>query len=152
MSGPQDVLDAPSGDEHLPSGQKPNLEYLDGLAEVARGRFHGLGGHYEVAPTCYYTMAPDEQFVLGLLPEREGATSNGSSGPDERVVVATGFAGSGFKHVPLVGAMVRDFVVDGKCSAYDAQPFDPSRFRRREAAGTPYCSTTTGINFSSDDS
>ena len=50
--------------------------------------------------------------LLGALPaDRLAAVERGD------VVVAAGFAGSGFKHVPLVGRLVRELVCDGAATA-----------------------------------
>jgi sarcosine oxidase len=52
--------------------------------------------------TCLYTMAPDEDFVVGPLPGR----------PD--VVVASPCSGHGFKFACLVGRLLADYALDGR--------------------------------------
>lgn len=53
------------------------------------------------AATCLYTMSPDQQFVIDLLP---GARS---------VAFATGFSGHGYKFAPVVGQLLADLALDG---------------------------------------
>ncbi len=53
------------------------------------------------AETCLYTMTPDEDFVIDVLPA------------DPDVVVAAGFSGHGFKFGSLVGRILADLAVTG---------------------------------------
>ena len=69
------------------------------------------------AKTCMYTNTPDEHFVIGRHPGHE------------RVVVACGFSGHGFKFVPVVGEIVAELVAEDRTQ----QPidlFDPGPVRR----------------------
>jgi sarcosine oxidase len=63
-----------------------------------------------------YTVTPDHHFVIGGLP-----------GAGERVTVAAGFSGHGFKFVPVVGEVLADLATTGT-TALDLSLFDPSRF------------------------
>jgi monomeric sarcosine oxidase len=56
------------------------------------------GGRGEV---CLYTNTPDRDFLIGVHPS------------DERVVLAGGFSGHGFKFSVLVGDILADLVLDG---------------------------------------
>jgi sarcosine oxidase len=67
------------------------------------------------ARVCMYTTTPDENFVIGAHPDHP-----------ERVVVAAGFSGHGFKLAPAVGELVAD-CVDGDGAAVPLI-FDPRRF------------------------
>ncbi|MBI3925619.1 MAG: N-methyl-L-tryptophan oxidase [Armatimonadetes bacterium] len=58
---------------------------------------------FEGAENCLYTNAPGENFVLAALPG------------NERVVVASGFTGHGFKFGPVTGAILSDLVLEGGC-------------------------------------
>jgi sarcosine oxidase len=69
-----------------------------------------------------YTLTPDEHFVIGRHPAHE------------RVVVACGFSGHGFKFVPVVGEILADLAVDG-ATAHPLSLFDPLRFRSLEGSG-----------------
>lgn len=52
--------------------------------------------------TCLYTNSTDEHFVLDFLPNT-----------DQKVVVATGFSGHGFKFSSVVGEILRDLALKG---------------------------------------
>ncbi len=51
---------------------------------------------------CFYTMTPDEHFAIDRHPEHE------------RVLVAAGFSGHGYKFAPILGEIVADHVVLGR--------------------------------------
>lgn len=53
--------------------------------------------------SCYYTMSPDEHFILDHLEEY-----------DEKVVIACGFSGHGFKFVPVIGEALSEMTLEGK--------------------------------------
>ena len=67
------------------------------------------------AKPCLYTLTPDEHFVLGRHPEHD------------RVAVACGFSGHGFKFAPVVGQILADLALDGH-TRHDVALFDPARF------------------------
>lgn len=75
----------------------------------------GLGDRHVRSARCWYTLTPDENFVIGPHP---------SSG---RVLVACGFSGHGFKFTPVIGEVLADLVAAGSTS-YDLSHFDPLRF------------------------
>lgn len=52
--------------------------------------------------TCMMTQSPDDDFVVDVHPD------------DERVVVATGFSGNGFKFSSVIGEIVADLALDGE--------------------------------------
>jgi sarcosine oxidase / L-pipecolate oxidase len=43
--------------------------------------------------------------------------------------VAAGFSGHGFKHAPMIGRLLSEWVLDGKPSSLDVTPFSLDRFR-----------------------
>jgi len=55
--------------------------------------------------TCLYSNTPDEHFVIDRLPNTY-----------ERVSVAWGFSGHGFKFTPVVGEILADLCIHGKTS------------------------------------
>ena len=67
------------------------------------------------AAECWYTLTPDENFVIGAHPV------------SDRVLLACGFSGHGFKFTPVVGEVLADLVVDG-ATRFDLSLFDPLRF------------------------
>jgi sarcosine oxidase len=91
--------------------------YPEEVAELrarAAEVFPALTGPPLDARTCMYTTTPDEHFVIGRHPAYE------------RVVVACGFSGHGFKFVPVVGEILGDLVLDGS-TAHPIALFDPRR-------------------------
>jgi len=88
------------------------------LGELLAGALPGLAGAAPVrSEVCMYPCAGDNDFLLGPHP--------GSSG---RVVLAVGFAGHGFKFVPVVGEIVADLVIDGD-TRHEIGFLSPTRFR-----------------------
>ena len=79
----------------------------------------GLGTDHRRSAECWYTLTPDENFVIGPHPLAD------------RVFVACGFSGHGFKFTPVVGEVLADLVADGS-TRFDLSLFDPRRFDRRE--------------------
>ena len=76
----------------------------------------GLGSRHVRSAPCWYTLTPDENFVIGVHPE------------SDRVLVACGFSGHGFKFTPVLGEVLAELVVDG-ATTYDLSLFDPMRPR-----------------------
>jgi glycine/D-amino acid oxidase-like deaminating enzyme len=57
-------------------------------------------GELESSKVCLYSNSPDEHFVIDNLP-----------GMEEKVCVAWGFSGHGFKFVPVVGEILADLAM-----------------------------------------
>jgi len=68
------------------------------------------------AKTCLYTMTPDHDFIVDLMP---GAPN---------VVIASACSGHGFKFAPVIGEILADLAVSGATS-HDISRFRLSRFR-----------------------
>jgi monomeric sarcosine oxidase len=66
---------------------------------------------------CMYEMTPDADFVIDRLPGHE------------RVVVAAGFSGHGFKFGPIIGEMLADMLMDRE-PEFPMSRFALSRFKR----------------------
>ncbi|MEE8258763.1 MAG: N-methyl-L-tryptophan oxidase [Sphingomonadales bacterium] len=64
---------------------------------------------------CFYTMTPDERFLIGKLPGHEN------------VLIAGGFSGHGFKFTPVIGEILKDLALEGK-TRFDISGFDLARF------------------------
>ncbi len=84
------------------------------VAALLRPLLPGLGSAPLRTVPCTYTLTPDEHFVVG----RHLA--------HDRVLVACGFSGHGFKLTPVLGEALADLAVDGATS-YDLTLFDPAR-------------------------
>ncbi len=54
---------------------------------------------------CFYTMTPDEHFIVDRHPEHEN------------VFIAAGFSGHGFKFAPVVGSVLADLAMEGCADA-----------------------------------
>ncbi|PXW33583.1 UNVERIFIED_CONTAM: monomeric sarcosine oxidase [Williamsia faeni] len=74
----------------------------------------GLTGDVLDAATCMYSTTPDEHFVVARHPWFD------------RVNVACGFSGHGFKFVPVIGEILADLVIDGRTD-HPIGLFDPGR-------------------------
>ncbi len=85
------------------------------VASTLAGLFPRLGNDHRRAAECWYTLTPDENFVIGAHPV------------SDRVLLACGFSGHGFKFTPVVGEVLADLVVDG-ATRFDLSLFDPLRF------------------------
>jgi sarcosine oxidase len=74
------------------------------------------------ATACLYTNTPDLNFVIGLHPR------------SERVALAGGFSGHGFKFSPVVGEILADLTEKGE-TAHPIGVFSPTRFRPHHSGG-----------------
>ena len=74
-----------------------------------------LPGTFLRAAACMYTTTPDENFVIAMHPA------------SDRVAVACGFSGHGFKFVPVVGEILADLAIEGT-TKHPIGLFDPGRF------------------------
>jgi glycine/D-amino acid oxidase-like deaminating enzyme len=77
----------------------------------AMERAHPAGGYASL-----YDVTPDSHFILEASPGAPG------------LFVAAGFNGHGFKHAPVVGAIMADLVLQGRTSELDIAPFSSRRF------------------------
>ncbi len=80
----------------------------------------GLAGRMLRAETCLYTMTPDENFLLGTLPDNPAVT------------IAAGFSGHGFKFAPIMGEIIADLVSQGS-TAWNLDLFSLNRFRTAQS-------------------
>ncbi len=90
------------------SDVEPVRRSLEAVVPSAAGRH--LGGK-----VCMYALTPDRHFIIAPHPH------------DDRVVVAGGFSGHGFKFSPVVGEIVCDLLTD-KGPQFDIGFLSPKRF------------------------
>ncbi len=83
-------------------------------------RVPDLPDRWLAGKSCLYTNSPDEHFVIGRHPDHE------------RVAVACGFSGHGFKFSPVVGEILADLALAGR-TEHPIDLFDPARFRATPA-------------------
>ncbi|MFJ8511836.1 N-methyl-L-tryptophan oxidase [Lysinibacillus xylanilyticus] len=79
-------------------------------------RFMPQHGALKFGKPCKYSMTPDEDFIIDLLPEHQN------------IVIAAGFSGHGFKFSSAVGEVLADLTLNGK-SKQDLSLFKLSRFK-----------------------
>jgi sarcosine oxidase len=94
--------------------------YPDEIAAIAGfldQRVPGMTGTFLRAAACMYTNTPDLHFVIARHPRHD------------RVVVACGFSGHGFKFAPVVGEIITDLVTEGR-TRHPIELFDPMRFAK----------------------
>jgi sarcosine oxidase len=92
----------------------------DAAHAALRGWLPAAAGPLRAAVACMYTLTPDEHFVIGVHPAHE------------RVIVAGGFSGHGFKFASVVGEIVADLAESGG-TAHDIAQFAPGRFAKASA-------------------
>ena len=85
------------------------------VAAVVGELMPDLGDRLVRSAPCWYTLTPDQHFVVGPHPA------------SDRVLLACGFSGHGFKFTPVLGEVIADLVVEGR-SSFDLSSFDPLRF------------------------
>jgi sarcosine oxidase len=94
---PGTIVNPDSVDRHVTTEETEKLHHaINSL--IPRG-----AGRLVTSKTCLYTYSPDENFIIDFLP-----------GTDQKVVVACGFSGHGFKFVPAIGDILSDLVTQGE--------------------------------------
>lgn len=96
-------------------------EFKDALVRRLRG---ARRGHWRGSWSAVYDVTPDWHPAIGYVADR--------------VIVAAGFSGHGFKLAPAVGTAVAELVTDGRSSSYDLGILDPARFERGDLVTTTY--------------
>lgn len=86
----------------LPEGATPPEQ--EEIVAFTRECLARVAGNVVRQAGCYYTMSPDEHFLLDRWPD------------DPRVVFCAGLSGHGFKFAPTLGTALADLVVDGTTS------------------------------------
>mmetsp|Transcript_33675 Transcript_33675/g.73529 ORF Transcript_33675/g.73529 Transcript_33675/m.73529 type:complete len:438 (-) Transcript_33675:132-1445(-) len=92
-------------------------ELEDAVAPFIAKHFKGVKTTAAIAEACMYTLTPDQDFLLDFLPDC-----------DQKVVIGAGFSGHGFKLGPLVGKVMADMALTGKCNDIEADIFSLARF------------------------
>ena len=96
--------------------QQPRTEEIDSYRAILDEYFPACAGELREACTCMYTNSPDGHFILGAHPDRE------------RVHIACGLSGHGFKFASVLGEALADLAQDGK-SELPIGFLSPRRFR-----------------------
>lgn len=101
-------LEGPTGLKlacHRPGEALTDPENFDHERELLEGfmeKFFTSKMNIHTHKTCKYTYSPDEHFIIDWLPEHR-----------QKVLIATGFSGHGFKFVPVVGEILADLATAG---------------------------------------
>jgi sarcosine oxidase len=74
----------------------------------------GLGAQVLRSVDCTYTLTPDQHAVVGRHPDHD------------RVLLACGFSGHGFKLTPVLGEALAELAADGR-TRHDLGLLDPVR-------------------------
>ncbi|MTI41817.1 N-methyl-L-tryptophan oxidase [Fulvivirga lutimaris] len=64
--------------------------------------FNQVNAKLDTVKSCKYTYTPDDHFIVDLLPDM-----------NERVVIACGFSGHGYKFSPVIGEALADLALEG---------------------------------------
>jgi sarcosine oxidase len=88
---------------------QPRGDVTNEVTRFAARHLPGAAGPVHLAKTCLYTLTPDRDFVLDVLPERP------------EIAVAIG-GGHGFKFASLIGRILSELSIDGR-SPRDLAPF-----------------------------
>jgi sarcosine oxidase len=83
--------------------------------QFLRDRLPGISNRCRTAVSCLYTMTPDANFVIDVLPQ------------DDRILLASPCSGHGFKHSAAIGEALAEIVIDGH-SKIDIESFGLKRF------------------------
>jgi sarcosine oxidase/L-pipecolate oxidase len=74
---------------------------VDGTEAPDAVKLRGLAEWPSSCETCVYSLTPDHDFILDVLPR------------DPRVVIGAGFSGHGFKMGPYIGEVLADLAMGG---------------------------------------
>jgi sarcosine oxidase len=102
--------------------RRVNAAEIGTMQDAIRGLIPALDGPCVNAVTCLYTNTPDRDFVLARHPAYD------------RVFIACGFSGHGFKFASVIGEVLSDLVTRG-ATQFDIGFLDPSRFAPQAATG-----------------
>lgn len=92
-------MDDPLALDHAVDAEE--LARVQSFAATALPHLSGELTHHE---GCLYTLTPDEHFIVDRHPEHD------------RVVLAAGLSGHGFKFAPVLGEALADLAIDGRTS------------------------------------
>lgn len=73
---------------------------LDPVARFARSSLRGVTDQALESAVCLYTLTPDRDFIVDRSPDTD------------RVALAAGFSGHGFKFAPAIGELLADLILD----------------------------------------
>mgnify|MGYP003339203046 FL=1 len=95
-TGGRVVADPLAVDREVDLGEKQRVE------QILATHLLAIGGRCTEHAVCLYTMSPDHHFLVGLHPD------------SDRVAIAAGFSGHGFKFASVMGEAVADLSTAGE--------------------------------------
>ena len=96
----------------------PDQEHLEYLRDFMRRRIPGAAGEVVEAQVCLYTETPDLDFIIDAHPDCE------------RLLIAAGFSGHGFKFTALVGRLLSEMALEGESNTAPPASLEPFRVSR----------------------
>jgi sarcosine oxidase len=97
-TGGRAVADPLAVDREMDADEKERVE------QILDVHLPALGCRCTEHAVCLYTMSPDHHFLVGLHPA------------SERVAIAAGFSGHGFKFASVMGEVLADLAITGETS------------------------------------
>ncbi|MCB1098219.1 MAG: N-methyl-L-tryptophan oxidase [Verrucomicrobiae bacterium] len=95
---------------------QPRQDEIDGLRTVLERYLPGCAGDLIHTCTCRYTNSPDGHFIIGKHPRHD------------RISIACGLSGHGFKFSSVIGEILADLALFGR-SALAVEFLSPARFQ-----------------------
>lgn len=108
-TGGHDVADPLAVDRGVDTREQAHIEM------VAAAHLPQLGNRRTAHAACLYTMTDDHHFIVGLHPD------------SNRVAIAAGFSGHGFKFASVLGEILADIACHG-ATAHPVGFLGPARF------------------------
>lgn len=94
---PGEVVDPDRVDRSIPANFENEIRH------ILQKYIPDADGPVVATKSCFYTYSDDEHFIIDHLP-----------GYSNRVTIACGFSGHGFKFIPVVGEALADLATEGK--------------------------------------
>ncbi|MBI3980023.1 MAG: FAD-binding oxidoreductase [Chloroflexi bacterium] len=115
--------------------QSADPEAVARYSELAIHRFPAMADAvFRGGWSGIYPVTPDGQFILDQ--PAEGPTG---------FYLACGLGGHGFKHTPVIGEIIADMILAGRCSWVDNTIFRLSRFREGKPITSRYLYRSAGV-------
>jgi sarcosine oxidase len=122
------LVDAVKIGYYNPPDLPRSVTTIDSIASFVEQCLPGLEGaavrDVQDVDQCDYDLVADDEFVLGRVPEVDGA------------FVGVGWRGTGYKFAPWVGLVLAELALTG-ATAYDIARFDPARFQQGGVIDAP---------------
>ena len=95
--------------------EPPTEAELEELRQILATYIPGAAGPVKNSCTCLYTNSPDQHFIVGKHPD------------EDRIQLAGGFSGHGYKFSSVIGEILADLAIEGK-TRHPIDFLSPERF------------------------